>query len=182
MVKTAQKIAEHAEKLHAKANAHFVKGLILSVSGLPEDCTMAAIKEFFKKFGDVGYVVYENGQSKAEIRFAGEENGAQEAWNKAVAEGTDGKVIFQEKELIGKVLEGEEEEKYWSAFNASKQNKLDRAHSRRGGRGGRGRGCHGASRGQKRRAEGGDEPKNKKIIFEDNDGKTEESACENKEA
>ncbi|KAE9419227.1 hypothetical protein Angca_004825 [Angiostrongylus cantonensis] len=156
---------------HFQAQARFVKGLILSVSGLPEDTTLSAVREFFKQFGDVGYVVYENGESKAEIRFAGEENGAQEAWNKAVSEGTDGKVIFQGKELVGKVLDGEEEEKYWSAFNASIQNKMDRAHSRRGGRGGRGRGAHGASRGQKRPAEEGDEPKSKKIIFEDNDGK-----------
>uniref|UniRef100_A0A0K0CWD8 Lupus La protein n=1 Tax=Angiostrongylus cantonensis TaxID=6313 RepID=A0A0K0CWD8_ANGCA len=137
MVKTTKKFAEHTEKLHAQAR--FVKGLILSVSGLPEDTTLSAVREFFKQFGDVGYVVYENGESKAEIRFAGEENGAQEAWNKAVSEGTDGKVIFQGKELVGKVLDGEEEEKYWSAFNASIQNKMDRAHSRRGGRGGRGR-------------------------------------------
>ncbi|KAJ1346748.1 hypothetical protein KIN20_001645 [Parelaphostrongylus tenuis] len=69
--------------------------------------------------------------------FAGKENGAQEAWNKAALEGIDGKVIFQEKELIGKVLDGEEKDKHWSAFNASKQNKLDRAHSRRGDRFGR---------------------------------------------
>ncbi|KAK6059829.1 hypothetical protein COOONC_02520, partial [Cooperia oncophora] len=104
------------------------------------------------------------------FRFAGEENGAQKAWDKAVAEGADGKVIFQEKELTGKVLEGEDEEKYWSAFNASKQNKMDRASGRRGGRGGRGRGGHGGPRGQKRQAEEGDAPKSKKIIFDD-DGK-----------
>ncbi|KJH45333.1 la domain protein [Dictyocaulus viviparus] len=176
MAKNAKKYAEHAEKLHAKNSAHFVKGLILSVNGLPEDTTMSAVKEFFKKFGDVGYVVYENGQSKAEIRFAGEENGAEKAWNKAVEEGTDGKVIFQEKELTGKVLEGEDEEKYWSAFNASKQNKIDRAHSRRGGRAGRGRGGQGGPRGQKRPADDGGEPKNKKIIFEDDDGKAVDAA------
>ncbi|VDO89370.1 unnamed protein product [Haemonchus placei] len=68
MAKTAKKIAEQAEKMQAKVNAHFVKGLILSVDGLPENSSMLAIKEFFKKFGDVGYVVYESGQSKAEIR------------------------------------------------------------------------------------------------------------------
>ncbi|VDL74647.1 unnamed protein product [Nippostrongylus brasiliensis] len=170
LAKASKKFAENAEKSQAKSSAHFVKGLILSVDGLPENSTMPAIKEFFKKYGDVGYVVYEGGQSKAEIRFAGEENGAQKAWEKAVAEGTDGKVIFQEKELSGKVLEGEDEEKYWSAFSASKQNKMDRSSNRRGGRG-RGRGGYGGPRGQKRQAEGGDAPKNKKIVFEDDDGK-----------
>ncbi|VDP02863.1 unnamed protein product [Heligmosomoides polygyrus] len=101
LAKASKKYAEHAEKLQTAA--HFVKGLILSVDGLPENSSMMAIKEFFKQFGDVGYVVYESGQSKAEIRFAGEENGAQKAWEKAVEGGTDGKVIFQEKELTGKV-------------------------------------------------------------------------------
>lgn len=171
LAKASKKYAEHAEKLQAKTAAHFVKGLILSVDGLPENSSMMAIKEFFKQFGDVGYVVYESGQSKAEIRFAGEENGAQKAWEKAVEGGTDGKVIFQEKELTGKVLEGEDEEKYWSAFNASKQNKMDRTSGRRGGRG-RGRGGHGG-RGQDRKRHGGesDAPKSKKIVFEDDDGK-----------
>ncbi|KIH49484.1 hypothetical protein ANCDUO_20441, partial [Ancylostoma duodenale] len=106
--------------------------------------------------------------------FSGEENGAQEAWNKAVAAGTEGKVVFQEKELTGKVLEGEDEEKYWNAFNASKQSKFDRHNARRGGRGGRGRGgYYGGNRGQKRPAEGDNAPKGKKIVFEDDDGKAE---------
>ncbi|VDM65730.1 unnamed protein product [Strongylus vulgaris] len=172
LAKSAKNAAEHAEKLQAKACAKFVKGLILSVDGLPEDSTVAAIKEFFKKFGDVGYVVYEAGQSKAEIRFSGAENGAQEAWTKAVASGTDGKVLFQEKELTAKVLQGEEEENYWTAFNASKQNKFDRMSARRGR--GRGRGGYGGrDRGQKRPAEKDDAPKGKKIVFEDDDGKPE---------
>ncbi|EYC26593.1 hypothetical protein Y032_0010g853 [Ancylostoma ceylanicum] len=174
MAKSAKKAAEHAEKLQAKVNTHFVKGLVLSIDGLPENSTVLSIKEFFNKFGDVGYVVYESGQSKAEIRFSGEENGAQEAWNKAVAAGTEGKVVFQEKELTGKVLEGEEEEKYWNAFNASKQNKFDRQNARRGGRGGRGRGgYYGGQRGQKRPAEADNAPRGKKIVFEDDDGKAE---------
>ncbi|KAK6728310.1 hypothetical protein RB195_005756 [Necator americanus] len=178
MAKTAKKAAEHAEKLQAKVNAHFVKGLVLSIDGLPEDSTVPGIKEFFRKFGDVGYVVYESGQSKAEIRFSGEENGAQEAWDKAVAAGTEGKVFFQEKELTGKVLEGEDEERYWTAFNASKQNKMDRRSARRGGRGGRGRGGFGAQRGQKRHADGDDAPKSKKIVFEDDDGNAKSKPIE----
>ncbi|KHJ87344.1 la domain protein [Oesophagostomum dentatum] len=169
MAKQAKNAAEHAEKLQAKACAKFVKGLILSIDGLPEDTSVQAIKEFFRKYGDVGFVVYESGQSKAEIRFSGAENGAQEAWDKAVAGGTDGKVLFQEKELTAKVLEGEDEEAYWTAFNASKQNKFDRANARRGRGRGRG-GFGGRDRGQKRPAERDDAPKGKKIVFDD-DGK-----------
>ncbi|CAJ0592413.1 unnamed protein product [Cylicocyclus nassatus] len=172
LAKLAKNAAEHAEKIQAKTCAKFVKGLILSVDGLPDDTTVAAIKEFFRKFGDVGYVVYEAGQSKAEIRFSGAENGAQEAWSKAAAAGTDGKVLFQEKEITAKVLEGEEEENYWTAFNASKQNKFDRMSARRGR--GRGRGGYGGrDRGQKRPAERDDALKGKKIVFEDDDGKPE---------
>ncbi|RCN42214.1 hypothetical protein ANCCAN_11809 [Ancylostoma caninum] len=78
----------------SKVNTHFVKGLVLSI-GLPGNSTVASIKEFFNKYGDVGYVVYESGQDKSEIQFSGEENGAQEAWNKAVAAGAKEKSLFR---------------------------------------------------------------------------------------
>ena len=57
-------------------------------------------------------------------RFVGdEENGAKAAWEKAVQTAPDGKVLYQEKEITARVLEGEEEEAYWNAFNEKKQNR-----------------------------------------------------------
>ncbi|KAL6742585.1 hypothetical protein Aduo_015723 [Ancylostoma duodenale] len=82
MAKSAKKATEHAEKLQDKVNTHFVESLVLSIDGLSEKSTVASIKDLFNKYGDVGYVVYVRGQSKAEIRFFGEENAEQEAWNK----------------------------------------------------------------------------------------------------
>lgn len=38
---------------------------MLSVENIPkEDCDLAKVKEFFKQFGDVQYVVYEKGDEK----------------------------------------------------------------------------------------------------------------------
>lgn len=38
---------------------------MLSVENIPkEDCDLAKVKDFFKQFGDVQYVVYEKGDEK----------------------------------------------------------------------------------------------------------------------
>ncbi|CAI5437637.1 unnamed protein product [Caenorhabditis angaria] len=167
---------ENAEKEKARNVARFDKGLILAIDGLGEQATVDTIKTFFKQYGSVGYVAHENNSSTAEIRFNNDsEGGAQSGWDKAVAAGTDGKVIFQEKELTARVLDGEEEEKYWTEFNARKNNKQN--NGRQGGRGGRrgGRGGNrGGFRGGDRRADkrsadhdDSDAPASKRTVFED---------------
>ncbi|MCP9260905.1 Sjogren syndrome antigen B (Autoantigen La) [Dirofilaria immitis] len=160
---------------------HFVKGLVLSVVNIPkENCDLMKVKDFFKQFGDVQYVVYEKGDEKAQIRFGGEENGAAIAWKLAAEKGEDGKVMFEGNELKGTVLDGEEEEEYWNNFTKNRRGAKIR---------GRGRGKNGArngeTRGEKRSAEevaedtpekklrkisGNAEPKKAtKIIFADSD-------------
>lgn len=53
---------EAEAKKKSAETVHFVKGLVLAVENIPkEDCDLMKIKEFFKQFGDVQYVVYENG-------------------------------------------------------------------------------------------------------------------------
>ncbi|CAB3410871.1 unnamed protein product [Caenorhabditis bovis] len=165
--KAAKNASENAEKDKAKNVARFDKGLILSIDGLGDQATVDTIKTFFKAYGSVGYVAHENGSTTAEIRFNNDsEGGAQSAWDKAVAAGQDGKVIFQEKEITAKVLEGEEEEKYWTEFNTRKNNKA----GGRGGKGGRGRGRGGrGDRRGKRFAKDdlNEEPKAKRTVFAD---------------
>uniref|UniRef100_A0A0M3HTZ3 Lupus La protein n=2 Tax=Ascaris TaxID=6251 RepID=A0A0M3HTZ3_ASCLU len=182
--KLAKKAAQAEEQAAALTTAHFLKGMVLSVDGLPkEGMDVKKIKEFFKKFGDVAYVVFETGSEKAQIRFSGEEDAAKAAWKQAVETAEDGKVMIEGNELKGTVLEGEEEEKYWNEFNESKANKQSRLEQSRGrgrprGRGrGRGRGRSGG-RGNdavaRRKREGTNEgegdtevKKAKKTVFAD---------------
>uniref|UniRef100_A0A1I8EQI0 La domain-containing protein n=1 Tax=Wuchereria bancrofti TaxID=6293 RepID=A0A1I8EQI0_WUCBA len=168
--KQAKKKAVEAETKKNLEIVHFVKGLVLSVENIPkEDCDLAKVKDFFKQFGDVQYVVYEKGDEKAQIRFGGEENGAAVAWKVATEKGEDGKVMFGGNELKGAVLDGEEEEEYWNNFNKKKADKQARiAKNRRGAKvRGRGRGRNGprngVPRGEKRSAEETDDTPEKKL-------------------
>uniref|UniRef100_A0A1I7Z471 Lupus La protein n=1 Tax=Steinernema glaseri TaxID=37863 RepID=A0A1I7Z471_9BILA len=150
--KNAKRNAVDAERAKSQVLAQFTKGLILDIDGLPTDAALNDVKNFFRQFGDVGYVVYEAGQSKAQIRFGGDEDGAKQAWEKAVAQGTDGKVLYKEAEITAKVLEGDEEAQYWVEFNKQKATKRDRHdNSKRGGRGGRGGRGRGGFRGDRGR-------------------------------
>ncbi|EFO19002.2 La domain-containing protein [Loa loa] len=176
----AARVAKQAKK--NLEMVHFVKGLVLSVENLPkEDCDLTKIKDFFKQFGDVQYVVYEKGDEKAQIRFGGEENGAAVAWKTAVEKGEDGKIMFGGNELKGTVLEGKEEEEYWNNFSKKKADKQARiAKNRRGTKvRGRGRGRNdagnGVTRGEKRSAEevAEDTPEKKlrKTVYESEEPK-----------
>ncbi|VDM97920.1 unnamed protein product [Thelazia callipaeda] len=170
-----KKAMEEESKRKNRDIVHFVKGLVLSVENIPKnDCDLSKIKEFFKQFGDVQYVVYEKGDEKAQIRFRGEENGADIAWKAAIEKGEDGKVIFDGNELEGRVLDGEEEEEYWNNFSKKKADKQARiVKNRREGRGrknrGRGRGeqCDDNKKGEKRPVdESIDETPKKKLKTE----------------
>lgn len=140
-----QKQAEQkAEQEKNTLATHFIKGSVLEVSGLGDNKhKYDDIKVFFKKFGDVAFVAYETGNDEAQIRFDAKEEGtASAAWERAKEKG-EGKVVFQDLELTGHVLEGEEEEAYWAEFTKSKVAKNDRHHQQRRGqkrRGGRDRG------------------------------------------
>ncbi|MFH4983603.1 hypothetical protein AB6A40_010312 [Gnathostoma spinigerum] len=152
----------------------FIKGLILAVENVPkEKATIMKIKDFFRQYGDVAYVTYEDGEDKAEIRFNGEENGATRAWEAAVKGGEENKVMFEGQEITGRTLDGEEEKAYWTKFNEKKMEKFNR----KGGRGGRGGGFSKRGgrqqhhKGYKRPNEGngneGPDKKAKKTVFND---------------
>ncbi|CAD5206469.1 unnamed protein product [Bursaphelenchus okinawaensis] len=164
-----QKQAEQKSEKEKNALASsFVKGAVLEVSGLgDEKFKYDDIKAFFNKFGPVAFVAYEAGNDKAQIRFDTKEEGVAEAsWKKA--QGEDGKVVFQEKELSGNVLTGEAEEAYWTEFTKSKVAKNDRSHKK-----------FGRGRGEKRRRNEGDGEvkevkKAKHIVFNDDGDKVEQ--------
>ncbi|KAI6214998.1 hypothetical protein M3Y94_00333700 [Aphelenchoides besseyi] len=115
--KEAKKLEQIAEQERSVLAAHFVKGVVLEVSGFDAKNTKYEdLKTFFKTYGQVAFVAYENGNENAKIRFDDGENSAKKAWENAL-EKNDGKVMFKDHELTGKVLEGDEEE------NSEKNNK-----------------------------------------------------------
>uniref|UniRef100_A0A0N5ALC3 Lupus La protein n=1 Tax=Syphacia muris TaxID=451379 RepID=A0A0N5ALC3_9BILA len=116
--KAAQKKKEAEEQTKASFLPIFSKGLILLVENLPKDnVSVNKLKDFFRKYGNVAYCVWEQNSSQAQLRFVGEENSADKAWKAAVAGGQDGKVIYEGNEVTAKVLEGEAEEAYWNDFS-----------------------------------------------------------------
>uniref|UniRef100_A0A914Y1U9 XRRM domain-containing protein n=1 Tax=Panagrolaimus superbus TaxID=310955 RepID=A0A914Y1U9_9BILA len=92
----------------------------MRVAGLPiENIDFNVIKEFFMQYGIVAYADYTDGTSDACIRFEpDEENIAIKVLEKIneTAKKSNGKVIFNGTEIECKVLEGEEEKKYWNDY------------------------------------------------------------------
>ncbi|KAF6025506.1 La [Bugula neritina] len=120
--------------------ARITRSSVLKVTGIPDETPIDKIKEFFGKYGDVAWVDFGKGDDHAKIRYA-TENEAKVAWDKALEEAKDKKVLFDEKELTGVVIEGEEEETHWKKFFESIQNRYKKnkpGHGGRGGKGGRG--------------------------------------------
>jgi len=169
-IKQAKNAQISEEQKQSLAATHFVKGLVLKVTGLPANTEMQKLKDFFKQFGDVGYVTI---STEAYIRFNGdEENAAQKTWDKAVAAGADGKVTFNDSELSAQVLDGDDEQKYWDDFHKSKIAKFEREqNAKKKGKQNR----KGTGRGTKRSletagaAEDAAEKKAKRIVFKDED-------------
>jgi lupus La protein len=166
--KLAKKLEQIAEQDKASVQAKFEKGAVLEVAGLdPNETKYDELKTFFKSFGPVAFVAYETGDETARIRFSGStEDVAKDAWEAAVKAG-DGKVVFNEKELTGNVLEGEAEEKYWADFSKNKVTK--QFGNKNQGRGKFGRGGKGG-RGGKRNRSDGDEKMAKHTVFKEDDG------------
>jgi len=179
VVKNVQKKQIIQEQTRAQAIPERVNGCVLKVTGFPANIHFDKVKEFIKKYGNAIFVISEKsmgGKSEAEgtfyIRFK-EENSAVNAWEKAVAEGTDGKVLFEDKELKGHVLEGEEEDKYWTHYSKQCLAKNEMANDVRNQRkkqkdGGRNK--QSRRNQQKRPAQDDDtseQKKAKRIVFED---------------
>uniref|UniRef100_A0AC34FY77 La protein n=1 Tax=Panagrolaimus sp. ES5 TaxID=591445 RepID=A0AC34FY77_9BILA len=157
----------------AHSAVHFVKGQVMHVSGLPtENVGFSILKEFFNKYAPVAYAAYEQGSSEASLRFlSSEENAAVKAMEKMneAAKESDGKILFQGQEIQCKVLDGEEEEKYWADFTKNKADKETRGyqHNNRRGRGNK-RGGRGG--GGNRNGGGRDFRNNKRRADDENSG------------
>jgi len=99
---------------------------LIEVTNIPPETSHIDVKALFAKFGKVRYVDFNKEKNNAIIRFFDPEPS-----KIAVAEMAEKKLEFGGNVIEGKLVEGEEEKKYWD------EQILPRISGSRGGRGGR---------------------------------------------
>ncbi len=112
----ADKEAKKKEREEAEAafyESQKVSGSVLHLKGLPAEGTRENLKELFDNYAKVKWVDYNKGEPEAYLRFV-EADKAQGALESVRAAG-EGVVKLQGAELEVRVLEGEEEEKFWKS-------------------------------------------------------------------
>jgi len=129
---------EEVEQISAGTDHKLPKGSIIYFSGVSKTCTREDVKECLEKFdADIAFIDFQRGNTEGWVRLQGE-NAA-----KPVLEKTDeGKVVIQDIDVICKILEGEEEDKYLTKViedMLASKNRYNK--SKRGNKKGRARGA-----------------------------------------
>jgi len=134
-------------------------GFLIEAKNIPSDTSTTDIKAYFAKFGKVRHSDFSKpNEQKAIIRFFEAEHA-----KIAIDEMAEKKLEIRGNVIEGRLLEGEEEQKYW---NEQIIPRLENALARGGRAGGRARGgkrdrSRGGGRG--RRGRGGDGAKRRKL-------------------
>ena len=150
--KTAQAEGKGAEKRKADNDTdlndvEFVAGMVLKVDGLETDVSLESLKTTFGTFGDLKYVEWEEGNTECICRF-----GDAESCKKASAalEGGEFEIGDKKCSCTGKILEGDEEKKYWMRYNESTKNAAKRQKQQKQQKGGKRGGYKGGFKGKGR--------------------------------
>lgn len=135
-----------------RARKQMQPNAVFHFSGLNPETTVIEVKDFWGEFGDVGFADFEKGDTEGYIRMK-EANTAASTIEKAKEKG-EGKIVIKDSEIETRVVEGEEELKYWvkmvqSVHARFQQKRNHRNQGFRGGRGGR-RGGRGGHQGKRR--------------------------------
>ena len=93
----------------------YTKGLLLKVTNLPADCDLYKIKDKMKEFGEIKFVDKEDTSTVAFVRTAN--TTTSDAIIKAIQDGVT--LEGSDNKLEGTLVEGEEEETYWTKVAAS---------------------------------------------------------------
>lgn len=130
----AEKEAKKKEREQAEAafyESQKVSGSVLHLKGLPSEGTRENLKELFDNYAKVKWVDYNKGEPEAYLRFV-EADKAKGALESAQAAGNEGKIVLMGAELEVRVLEGEEEEKFWKT---TIEKLVEAKKNKKGGRG-----------------------------------------------
>lgn len=114
------------------------------MKGLPAEGTRENLKELFDNYAKVKWVDYSKGEPEAYLRFVEADKAALALEQLKAA--SEGKIVLMGAELEVRVVEGEEEEKFWKS-TIEKLVEAKKAKSSRG-RGFGGRGGHGNNSGR----------------------------------
>jgi lupus La protein len=106
-----KKDRDEAEKAFYESQR--VSGSVLHLKGLPAEGTRENLKELFDNYAKVKWVDYSKGEPEAFLRFVEADKAAPALEQLKAA--SEGKVVLMGAELEVRVVEGEEEEKFWKS-------------------------------------------------------------------
>jgi len=132
-----KKTNQHAEKL----NREQMSGALIHIKNMPEDGTRELIKAKFSPFTKLPWIDYNKGETQAWVRL-NEAFTAKDVLDKVLA-AYGGKLEINSTEVEPRVVEGEEELKFWKEANekrAEQRTKKRDGSGRQNKRGGRGGG------------------------------------------
>ncbi|CAF2333371.1 unnamed protein product [Rotaria sp. Silwood2] len=145
-----KKTSEHLEKL----NNENLSGAVIHLAGMTANVTRELIKAKFNPFTKMPWIDFNKGDAEAWVRL-NEANTAKDVLEK-VLEAGQGKLVIDDKELICRVVEGEEEAQFWKEANEKRAVERTKKGDRYGGGKRNVRGKRNRRGGQKRKQENGD--------------------------
>jgi len=134
-----------------KLNSENIPGALIHLAGMPANGTRELIKAKFTPFTKMPWIDFNKGDAEAWVRL-NEANTAKDVLEKVLAAG-NGKLVIGNTEVTTRIVEGEEEAKFWKEANEKRavQRTQKGERSGGGGRRGGGRGGRGNNRGKKRK-------------------------------
>ncbi|CAF0895332.1 unnamed protein product [Adineta ricciae] len=106
-----KKTNEHLEKLN---NENFL-GAVIHLAGMAANASRELIKEKFLPFAKMPWIDFNRGDPQAWVRL-NEANTAKDVLEKVLAAG-NGKLVIGDKQVTSRVVEGEEEARFWKEAN-----------------------------------------------------------------
>jgi len=158
------------EQKAAQNKAYFVKGSVLKAQGFKvKEATVEEVKKFFEPYGNPEYVKLPEGDSDSSIyvRFS-KENEAQDIIDKLKKADENEGNIYKEEKITAILLEGADEEAYWSDFSKKRNEKAGKR-TNKFSKNQRNK-PHGAKRTAVKCEEEIEMKKSKRIVFTDDDG------------
>ena len=140
-----QKTDNAEEKKIVEKKVEYTKGLLIKVTNIPEETDIYKVKDKMKEFGDIKFVDKDDKATFAFVRTANTDT------TDAIIKAVEGGITLEgdSNKLEAVLIDGDEEEQYWTKIAASSKGGKGKGGKGKGGKGGRGggRGGRGGGRG-----------------------------------
>ncbi|XP_065888705.1 la protein homolog [Dysidea avara] len=117
--KQAAKEVEEKKRKEALPKVEYTHGHIMKFVGCGGNTSREQLKELFSKYATVLWIDFNRGETEGFIRFQ-EEDGARRAVDGATGDAEDGKVLLQGVESVLSVAEGDEEKAFYTRMEENK--------------------------------------------------------------